>query len=961
MHYNSGSTVGLFRLVKTTKIREEGIFYEWEHCINGAKLIWFATKDENKHFSAAFKTIPTDNTGIFHIIEHSVLCGSEKYPVKEPFVDLLKSSMNTFMNAMTFPDKTMYPVSSRNAKDFANLVDVYLDAIFAPKMITNPNIFYQEGWHFELTDDKKPLDIKGVVYSEMKGAFSSYSKIADREMNRLLYPDTCYRFVSGGDPDEIPCLSYEQFVAGYRKYYHPTNAIFYLEGDLDFEGTVAKISSYVDMFSRGETFTIPYQEPTKARESSCYYQAAGDPKYQGHIYYEKIACNFNDKFKTYAIATLARYLSETNESPIKKAILDSGFARDISISIDGSAQQIAFYVAVKNADLDKKQEIKAIIIDKISEIVKYGLDREMLLGNINSMEFESMETDEPAALYHNYDVLDSALYGGEASDLLLFDDAYDFLRRNLDTDYYERLLEELFDFSDMQTVYVIPSSDIDAQKNEELSAKLEKIKDNMSLANIRTLIQLNNNLLEWQKTPDRPEDSATIPHLEKSDINPLPQELSVDEAEISGVKVLHYHLTDPRVKYIKFYFAVDETSPDRASMLAFLPKILMNVKTKTHSTLELQKNLLKYVGDVGIAYNAITYKREQFSCRQYMVVSIAVLSKYFVPAMKLISEVLLTSEISLDSEKEFRSLVSQTCDKMKLGMVRGGLNFAARLASASFSSQNSWKEATSGYFAYEKIKLIDGNFDNYKNGVINYLADSAKRIFDKNRLTIAVAGTDIPDFSGFIASLPCDSAPVSESFFPVMHKKNTAIIVPAKVSYAVRHFDLGSFDNEIAGRFMILSNMLNYDYLWNTIRVQGGAYGTGASVSPSGSSLFYSYRDPNPLKSLDAFAKTGDYVRSVNNFDDIDSYIISTFAECDPLKSNPDIAADAFNAYLTGNTYDDRKARRIGMMNSTPAKLAALARTFDSNVSESTVCVVGDRASVQRISDNIPDMEILEI
>ena len=509
-----------------------GVLREYVHLKTGAQLCWLDRPDENKAFSIAFKTLPEDSTGVFHILEHSVLCGSDRYPVKEPFVELLKSSVQTFLNAMTYPDKTVYPVSSRNDQDLLNLMDVYLDAVFHPAIYRRPEIFRQEGWRLE--GEGEALCLQGVVFNEMKGSFASPRTILENELDRLLFPDNCYRHVSGGDPARIPELSYEQFLAAHRKYYHPSNARIALVGSVELEACLAKIDGFLRDYDRAETrFDIPMQAPKPARRAEIPFAIGPeeDPVQRSITACSTLLAAFDDDLRNNAFAVLSDYLTGDDDAPLKRAVLDAGLAQDFSMDLDDGLQQSAASWTAWNTDPDKQPALERLVRETLAQIVSEGLDRERLEACFRRYAFELRDRDSgsvPRSLAETLDMLDTWLYDGDPAQGLLAEDALAELERALDTDYPEGLLRELFlENEHTVTLTLIPSATLGEEQAAAEAAGLRALTGSWTEADWAAQAERAESLRRWQQTPDSQEALASIPMLKRSDLAEAPVPLRI--------------------------------------------------------------------------------------------------------------------------------------------------------------------------------------------------------------------------------------------------------------------------------------------------------------------------------------------------------------------------------------------------------------------------------------------------
>lgn len=598
-----------------TRIREEkelnGRLAEMTHDKTGAELCWIDNGEVNKTFAIAFKTLPEDSTGVFHILEHSVLCGSEKYPVKEPFVDLLKSSMNTFLNAFTFPDKTMYPVASRNKRDFLNLTSVYLDAVFAPALRTNPNVFRQEGIHTEFDENGKPL-YKGVVFNEMKGAMSDLDSIIFRGTTALLYPDNCYRFNSGGDPRVIPDLTYEKYKAAYNSYYHPSNARIFLDGTVPLEETLELIDSYLQKYEKSPTVhEINMQKPIVASGTDFYEIADGEDNGKKNVLVlGRIFAEWKDMEKITAAQVLNDTIAGTNESPVKRAVLSSGLAEDFYIEVaDGIAQPYIAVVAknIKEGDEDK---IRKLVNDTVQKLITEGIDKKSLTASINSYAYKTKQLPEPQGIERAILIQNSWLYGGDPLMYLVFDKTIEALRKMVENGGFEQLLKELLGSDgELSELKIRPSTTLGNELREKEEQRLADEIGRLSPKEIEELKAQKESLDKWQTEPDAPEAKAALPKLPLSEVNELPEITATEEKEINGAKVLYHPVNSNGIVYLRMYFPLTNLSTEELTKLAPLPNLYKELPTENYSVLELQQRIKTYIGSLNFSIMLIWQRR----------------------------------------------------------------------------------------------------------------------------------------------------------------------------------------------------------------------------------------------------------------------------------------------------------------------------------------------------------------
>ena len=567
---------------------------EMQHIKTGARLVWLKNSGENKLFSVAFKTPPTDDTGIFHILEHSVLGGSEKYPVKEPFLELMKGTMNTFLNAMTYPDKTVFPVSSRNDTDFMNLTRVYLDAVFAPAIYYNPNIFYQEGWHIEMRSSSDTPVYKGVVFNEMKGAMSSVYSRMESDMMQALYPDSCYRFESGGLPESIPDLSYEQFIQGHKTYYHPSNAYIYLDGPVDIDSVLELIDGeYLCRFDKREVENdIPVQEPIAPTVKKSYYEISPDEEESNHTYYliGKVLGSWQDREKITAASVLGEALTGSNDAPLKRALLDTGLCLDVSLEVSDGIMQPFGCIAINNTDEENCGNLKETLRSAVSELCEKGIGSELLTAAINRLEFRYRAGGEPRGLTRNINALSAWLYGGDPLLYLEMGEVFDSLRAKTESGYFEELLRQwLLEEEGTAELYLLPSRTYGDEQKADEAKRLAAIVDGLACEEKDVIVEQNRKLDEWQQSVDTAEQLATMPHLAISEVGEEPLSFDTEVTDINGITVLRHPSSDEGIAAVSLYFSLADCTEEELSAAAAMSELLGELPTADSSAAELQR------------------------------------------------------------------------------------------------------------------------------------------------------------------------------------------------------------------------------------------------------------------------------------------------------------------------------------------------------------------------------------
>lgn len=913
----------------------------------GTPLCWVNNGDSNKLFCVAFETLPEDSTGVFHILEHSVLCGSEKYPVKEPFVELLKSSMNTFLNAMTYPDKTVYPVSSRNDRDFLNLAGVYLDAVFAPKILTEPNIFYQEGWHYEQNGDE--LVYNGVVFNEMKGAMSSVDTVAYHGIQSLLFPDSIYHFVSGGAPENIPDLTYEQFIATYRKNYHPSNAKIYLDGDVPLDDVLAMLDEYLSRFEKGEAMTLSMQTPVSA-EATIQYEAVSDGTPKAQLVIGKIISDFEDKTKQLAASVLGDVLCGSNDAPLTRALLEAGLCRDVSIQIESGIAQPFMILRLQNMDESKIDDAKSVIRSVCERLLNEGIEKSRFTASVNRLSYRLRQMQEPQGLVRCVNALDSWLYGGDPIKYLHYDDSVSELRQMIEDDGFMPLLRELLlDEDGLCTLTVLPSETYGEETRLREAERLAKEKAAMSAEELEEVAERQKALDKWQQTGDTPEQLSTLPVLDLSEIDGEPSFTDLEKDECDGVTVLRHNAPTNGIVHLRAYFNLSDLTLDEIADAAFLTELLGVLPAGGMDSLTLQNEIKTYIGALDFDVSAFSKKGQRETCTPYFTVHCSVLRENYERAVELVTNILLSSDFNCPDR--IREIVMQTEIEAEQGGMSGGHSLAASCTQAHYSSVNAVSEVVSGYSFIEYIHRFARNFDETLPRFLESCESIMKKAVCKKRLVLSITADDRVDASPVVSRLEDGSAAPECASYKTALPKKLGIKIPAQVSYAAVGYHLAEADMTYSGTARLVSNIISLNHLWNVVRVQNGAYGVGMRTRRNGGMFCYSYRDPSPAKTLKTWRDMSSFVKAyADSGESIDKFIISTVAETEPLVSAAQAGSVADSCYFTGFDRNDAAKERAALLSATPEDLKAFCKVLD-RLCDGAVCVVGYAGALESCAD----------
>lgn len=928
------------------------------HKKSGARIAVIANDDDNKVFYVGFRTPPEDSTGVPHIIEHTVLCGSDKYPVKDPFVELVKGSLNTFLNAMTYPEKTIYPVASCNDKDFQNLMSVYMDAVFHPNIYKYQEIFKQEGWHYELEDEDSPITINGVVYNEMKGAFSSADDVLQRQILNSLFPDTSYRNESGGDPDFIPDLTYEAYLDFHRRYYHPCNSYIYLYGDMD----VAEKLRWLDeeYLSHYEKITIdsaireqkPFAKPVELVKK---YPISSTETEEDNTYlsYNLVVGTVLDKKLYLAFDILDYALVSAPGAPVKKALLDAGIGKDITGGYDSGTMQPIFSFIAKNANGSQKEEFLSVIRETLKQQVKDGIDKKALLAGINGSEFRYREADFgqfPKGLLYGIQCLDSWLYDDMQPFMHLeASETYRFLKEQVKTDYFEQLIQTyLLDNPHASVVVIEPEKGLNAKKEEQLAKKLAAYKESLSKEEIQQLIADTKHLKQYQEEPLPREDLEKIPMLCREDMKREAAPLINQEREVDGVTVIHHSMFSNGIAYLRFLFDIRDFAVEDIPYVGLLKYVLGYVDTEHYGYAELSNEINIHTGGIGCSFGVYPHMSGEEQMKVMFEVKTKVLMEELPEAGKLITEMIKTSVLS--DEKRILEILGQLKSRLQASLSSVAHSVASMRAMSYFSRAAYYQDAVGGILFEQKIADLAEHFEEKKADLIAKLEELTRRIFTPERMSVSVVCEE-KDFEAVgreIGQLkqelyPSEGSTVRNLPPLVLEQKNEGFTDASKVQYVARTGNFKRHGFEYNGALRILKVIMGYDYLWINIRVKGGAYGCMNSYMRNGDTYFVSYRDPNLKKTNEIYDGIPEYLENFTADErDMTKYIIGTVSDLDtPLNPNAK-GARSMTALLQGITQEDLQRERDEVIGATEKDIRALKDMIASVLEEHNLCVIGN-------------------
>lgn len=943
------------------------------HKKSGARIAVLSNNDDNKVFYIGFRTPPEDETGVPHIIEHTTLCGSKKFPVKDPFIELAKGSLNTFLNAMTYPDKTVYPVASCNDQDFKNLMDVYLDAVFNPNITKYEEIFKQEGWHYELTGKDDELKINGVVYNEMKGAYSSPDEVLSSQIYRSLFPDNTYSKDSGGNPEYIPKLTYEAYLDFYHKYYHPSNSYIYLYGDMDVvERLVWLDKEYLSLYDYKKVNSEINKQPAfdEIKNVEAQYSITMDDSQENKTYlsYNRVVGDTLDEMLYQAFDVLDYALVSSPGAPVKQALIDAGIGDDVYGSYDAGILQPVFSFVAKNANASQADEFESIIENTLKEVVKTGINKEALLAGINSSEFKFREADFgqfPKGL----------LFGLNCLDSWLFDDMKPFihleclgtfakLRKAVDTDYFEKLIQEyLLDNTHGSSVTVKPKRGLGNEREEALAKELSDYKASLSDEEIKKLIEDTEHLKKYQEEPSSDEDLRKLPMLTRADMKKNAMPFSNIEDELLDVKVVRHDIESNGIDYISFLFDAGDFAQSELGYLGFFTNALGLVSTEKYSYTDLANATNIYTGGIstGTASHPDIKDRNNFVFK--FEVKLKVLEKNLDKALELMEQMLLSSDFT--DTKRLGELVAQIKARLQANLSSSGHLVAAMRSMSSFSRYALYQDELKGIAFYRSICRIEKELSESPKSVSDKLAAIAKKLFARNRMLISFTGNNEaygnakPSLEKVIAGFNKMSA-VGNQAEVHFNTAKEAFIDASQIQYVAKTGDFICEGYEYTGALRLLRIILSYDYLWINVRVKGGAYGCMNTFLRSGESYFVSYRDPNLSDTLDVYDRIPEYIKNFSPDErDMTKYIIGTFSALDTPMNPEAKGSRSLSAYLEGITYEQIQKERNEILNARPEDIRRLADLVEAVLKKDSICVIGNENMIKESAGLFENVEKL--
>lgn len=963
-----------YEVIEKREIRDiNSMSYLCRHKKTGARVALLSNDDDNKVFYIGFRTPPEDSTGVAHILEHSVLCGSKEFPIKDPFAELVKGSLNTFLNAMTYPDKTLYPVASCNDRDFQNLMHVYLDAVFYPEIYHNKSIFRQEGWHYELEDADDELKINGVVYNEMKGAFSSPDDVLEREMMNSLYPDTEYGVESGGDPKVIPQLTYEDFLDFHKKFYHPSNSYIYLYGNMDMAEKLAYIDEhYLSAFEKlSIDSAIHRQKPfDKMNRIEKEYPVSEGEEMRENAYLSlnySVADSLDRELYT-ALEILDYALCSAPGAPLKQALVDRGIGRDVYSIYENGILQPYFSIVAKGTSPEREEEFLSVIREVLQKLVKEGLDKKALLAGINYYEFKYREADYgsyPKGLMYGLKMLDSWLYDDEKPFIHIeANHTYELLRERVESGYFETLIQKyLLDNSHCSIVVLKPRAGLTEEQEEAFREELAVRKAAMSREEIQNILEEFRALTAFQEKEDSPEDLRRIPLLTRGDLKKEAPAFINEEKRIGDTLLLQHDIYTNGIAYLRFVFDLSGIPGEYFPYVGILKGCLGLLNTEHYKYGDLYNEINLVTGGMSAVNNTYTRLEDPKQCKITLELKTKVLYENINRAVALMEEMLLSSDFT--DTKRLYEILAEGESRMQAQMTSAGHSLAAVRALSYTSVAAACNEELSGIAFYKLVAHLVKDFEKEKQTLVSRLQTLARMIFRKENLMVdLVAEKGIEErltepVGAFINRLYKE--PVEkEDYSPVLTRKNEGFMDSSQVQYVCRAGNFRDKGLDYKGTLRVLKVILGYEYLWMNVRVKGGAYGCMCAFGQSGDSYFVSYRDPNLGKTLEVYEKAAEAVAAFNADErTMTQYIIGAVSELDMPLNPAAKGMQSMSAYLTGTTLEQVQLWRDQVLNTAPEDIRELAGHIRAFMEDDLLCVVGNGGKIKEEENKFMNLENL--
>ena len=944
-----------FKLINKKNITElDSNMYEFLHEESGASLVYLENEDTNKCFSIGFKTLPENSTGICHIIEHSVLCGSKKYPVKEPFVNLLKGSMASFLNAMTASDCTIYPVASQNDKDFDNLMSVYLDAVFAPLSITDPKPFLQEGWHYELFNEEDLPSYKGIVYNEMQGAMSNPINQIAEYTNEVLYKGTCYEYNSGGDPEVIVELTYDYYKEFYHKHYHPSNGVIYLYGKMNIEEKLRFINDeYLVNYKRSnESIAITLPSPVVNLNVEKEYAINEEEDLENNTYISLAfgldhAKNVRDLL---GLSLLNEVLMGTNASPLKKVLIENELAEDIESYVDDGCIYPSLTIFLHKSDKDKKDLFIKLVKEELERLVKEGIDKEALLATININEFKNKELDTgrmPKGLVFAFSIMQGFNYQIPYEEMLESDAHFKYFKENLNTNYFESLIEKyLLNTKHLVSVVMTPNKELAKIKENQMIEKMTQLKEKMTSNEIENYIKITNELVAYQNKKDDPVDVAKLPELKLSDIPTKIEVIDSKVIENTSIKYIHHNVNTNKIAYLRAYFDLGVLSATELAYARILARLFVKLDTTNYKVDKLQSLIKTYLGNISFSPVINAINKEEYIAKMLVTASSLEENISYIPT--IINEII--NNTIFDKEK-IKTILVQMKNRERSAIIENGTSAAMTIVRSTLSAEGVLTAKMSGIYMYE---LLCELVDNVDDALIEKLQSLSKKIFNSNNLIMSISGDETTRnlLQEAVSKLELSSEKLPLQLTATAEKDICdALAIPSSVNCNVKGINLKDLGYKLNGELYVIQHILNYDYLWPEVRVKGGAYGCSLSLSISDDILFGSFSDPNVKNTYEVYDDVNKYLEEFNpTLEEFNSYLIGTIAKVDPPVSVYSKITTADKNILCSISRERMEKIKEEILATTVEKVRGYSSLFKKIAQLSNLCSVGNESKINEYS-----------
>lgn len=948
-----------------------------KHKKSGARVAIISNDDDNKVFSIGFKTPPDNDTGMQHIIEHSTLCGSRKYPVKDPFVELCKGSLNTFLNAMTYPDKTVYPVASCNMADFENIMDVYMDAVFYPAMYEHEEIFKQEGWHYELEDVDGELKYNGVVFNEMKGVYSSADDVLSRYTFVSLFPDSEYKNESGGEPESIPELKYEDFLKYHSEYYHPVNSYIYLYGDIDVEERLQYLDEeYLSAFDKNDVdinADISFQKPFDApKVETREYAITDDEQEEDNTYlsYNVVVGTSTDPVSYLALQILDYALIMAPGAPLKQALIDAGIGTDVYSVLETSVYQPVYSIITKNANEKDRDTFVKIIEDTLEDIVKNGISQRMLKAGINYYEFKYREADYgpyPKGLMYYLTMMDSWLYDENKPFVHVeAGDTFELIKKEAGNGFFEKFIQEnILDNNHEVILSLIPKHGLAEQKEAEEAEKLAEFKATLSREELESLVAQTKALKEYQDTPSSQEDLEKIPQLELKDISREPAKLYIDPKKIGGIDVIHHNMFTNGIAYIMLCFDCRNVPDELLPYIGLLSSVLGLMDTENYTYTELTNEININCGGISTDAAIYTDNNDFDKCSIMYEVKGKVLYDNIDFVLNMMNEIVYKTRFT--DYKRLKEIIAKLKSRIESTMMNSGHSTAMLAGMSQFSKNAYYSNLMRGYGFYELIQRLDSHFDELKEDIAEKLNMLVKFIFHKENIIVSFTADD-EGYDAFVNPFEKYADGLNKSDMPVAVRKyeaaniKTGYTCSSQVQYVARCGNFRDGGYSYTGALKVLKVIFSYDYLWINVRVKGGAYGCMSGFYRNGDMYMVSYRDPNLAGTNEVYEKAADYLAHFDVSErDMVKFIIGTIGDMDTPMNPSAKGTRSFGAYICHTDYESLKAERAQVLDCDVNSIKALAPLVKYAMDENYFCVVGSNREINKEKELFDEIKPLFI